>query len=221
MDGGGWNIMHHLYTGRLGEELAAEYLIKKGFTLIERNFRKPWGEIDIIMKDPKGVLVFIEVKTILRHTQDKLRQSFGNAQDKPGNNNEAISPEDNLTKSKLTKVKRTAQLYVGHYPEYLYKNVGWRVDLVAIIMPETLPTLAKEIRVKHSWMFHVKRFLSFEPIFVHDVSHLERETLAHSANPSTLMVSDPMDSGSMPNNNSNGALTNLLKISLINHYENL
>ena len=51
------------YTGRIGEELAAKYLIANGFLVIERNFKEERiGEIDIIAaKD--GILHFIEVKT--------------------------------------------------------------------------------------------------------------------------------------------------------------
>jgi putative endonuclease len=35
-------------TGALGEEIAATFLARKGFRIIEKNYRKPWGEIDII-----------------------------------------------------------------------------------------------------------------------------------------------------------------------------
>lgn len=49
-------------TARLGEDIAAKYLKKKEYKIIERNFRKGYGEIDIIaVKD--DILVFIEVKT--------------------------------------------------------------------------------------------------------------------------------------------------------------
>ena len=48
-------------TGRQGEELAVRHLRRKGYKIIERNFRTRCGEIDIIAKH-KGVLVFIEVK---------------------------------------------------------------------------------------------------------------------------------------------------------------
>ena len=61
-------------TGKLGEDIACEYLVNRGFIIIERNFRKPWGELDIIAKDSKGVLVFVEVKAI-RQTHGK---QFGN-----------------------------------------------------------------------------------------------------------------------------------------------
>lgn len=49
-------------TARLGENIAAKYLKDKGYKIIDRNFRKGYGEVDIIaVKD--NVLVFIEVKT--------------------------------------------------------------------------------------------------------------------------------------------------------------
>ena len=49
-------------TGRIGEDLATQYLEKKGYEIIERNFECRQGEIDIIAKD-KQELVFVEVKT--------------------------------------------------------------------------------------------------------------------------------------------------------------
>lgn len=48
--------------GEKGEELAKRFLQKKGYKLIEQNYKTPLGEIDIIAKD-KDTLVFIEVKT--------------------------------------------------------------------------------------------------------------------------------------------------------------
>lgn len=50
--------------GMLGEKIASEYLIKEGYTIIEKNFSCKQGEIDIIAKDnDKKELVFLEVKT--------------------------------------------------------------------------------------------------------------------------------------------------------------
>ncbi|MBX4200560.1 YraN family protein [Candidatus Parcubacteria bacterium] len=57
--------------GNLGEKLAAEYLAKEGFKILEKNWRIPFGEIDIIAKkkwrlfgrDP--TIHFVEVKTII------------------------------------------------------------------------------------------------------------------------------------------------------------
>ena len=78
--------------GKLGEDIACEYLVKNGYKIIDRNFRRPWGELDIVAKYRDGTLVFVEVKAMRK--------------------NSSLNPEDNLTKSKLEKVKRTASLYL-------------------------------------------------------------------------------------------------------------
>ena len=109
--------------GNFGEDFACKYLVDKGYKIIERNFRKPWGEIDIIAKAPDKTLVFIEVKT--------LRQSSGLAKE------EQLQPEDQLTNSKLQKLKRTASLYAGHRQELIKDEKGWRIDLIALTLQET------------------------------------------------------------------------------------
>jgi putative endonuclease len=54
----------NLGTGVLGEEIAANFLISRGYRILERNFRCKGGEVDIIARDPGDKsLVFIEVKT--------------------------------------------------------------------------------------------------------------------------------------------------------------
>ena len=140
-------------TGKLGEDLACEYLVNNGFTIIERNFRKPWGELDIIAKDPEGTLVFIEVKAI---NQTKESQSYNLAEYAPNSLWQAIrqygnsamlkkmrqkifwreslqiNPEENLTAAKLKKLQRMASLYAGFHPELVDEKGGWRIDLVAI-----------------------------------------------------------------------------------------
>ena len=51
-------------TGELGEEVGANFLIERGYRIVERNFRCKGGEVDIIARDPRDKsLVFIEVKT--------------------------------------------------------------------------------------------------------------------------------------------------------------
>ncbi len=52
----------HLRTGRSGEEAASRYLRRKGYRILERNYRSPFGELDIIARKG-GTLVFCEVKT--------------------------------------------------------------------------------------------------------------------------------------------------------------
>lgn len=74
----------------IGEDAACSYLIKKGYKILERNFRKGYGEIDIIALD-KNILVFIEVKT-------RTNKSYG-------------SPFEAISSYKLRKLIEGAKFY--------------------------------------------------------------------------------------------------------------
>lgn len=111
--------------GKLGEDVACEYLVDKKFRIIERNYRKPWGELDIIALAPDKTLVFLEVKT-LRQIRD-------------GGFN-GLQPEDHMTASKIKKFKRTASLYAGNRPELIRDDKGWRLDVITILVNRTKPT---------------------------------------------------------------------------------
>jgi putative endonuclease len=74
--------------GRLGERLAAEHLVRRGFQILEQNYRTRWGELDIVAFDG-GTLAFCEVKTrrlggpvspfegIHAHKQSQVRKMAG------------------------------------------------------------------------------------------------------------------------------------------------
>jgi putative endonuclease len=98
-------------TGNKGEELATRYLEKKGYKIIERNFRTRFGEIDIVCWDAL-TLVFVEVKT-------KIGHNFG-------------EPEEMVNKGKLSQVKRMGEVFLQD------KNieVQCRIDVVAIVLFE-------------------------------------------------------------------------------------
>ena len=84
--------MNRQMLGRLGEDTAAEFLIRDGYRIIERNFSCKLGEIDIIAV--KGdTLVFAEVKT-------RLSEMFGR-------------PAESVDARKQEHIKRTAQLYLS------------------------------------------------------------------------------------------------------------
>lgn len=103
--------------GKRGEDLAVLYLRKKGYKVLERNFRKGYGEIDIIAIDPStgsgksGVLIFIEVKT---RTSDQ----FG-------------TPFDAITSWKLKPLIQTALYYSMLHPELPHEM---RIDAIGIIL---------------------------------------------------------------------------------------
>jgi len=71
--------------GKDGEDYACDILERKGYKIIERNFRLQVGEIDIIAKELNGTVVFVEVKTVGKF-------SFG-----------GLKPEDNMSVAKMKK----------------------------------------------------------------------------------------------------------------------
>jgi putative endonuclease len=111
--------------GTFGESIAASYLKRKSYRLIEQNASFPYGELDIVATTKDRTLVFVEVKTMR------------------GGRTAILKPEDNLTKSKLVKLSRTASLYAGAHPKLVDDQRGWRIDLVAITLYES--SLAKKL----------------------------------------------------------------------------
>ena len=128
---------HNLKTGQIGEDVACEYIKNKGYKIIERNHRQKWGELDIVATAPNKTLVFVEVKTL-------TNPSFA-----------GLKPEDNLTSSKLEKLKRTAELYANNNAAMVKDKKGWQIDLIAILMPIDVNTdlplkeLASYCRINH------------------------------------------------------------------------
>ena len=103
--------------GKLGEEKACEFLKSKGYRMIERNYQKPWGEIDIIAITPDKTLVFFEVKTM-----HKFDDNWA----------DSLKPEDNLSESKLKKIRRSAQMFSAKHSDLIREEKGWRIDLLAL-----------------------------------------------------------------------------------------
>ena len=95
-------------TGDLGERLASQALTKRGYHIVERNWRCPQGEIDIVARDG-DCWAFVEVKT---------RRGRGTE-----------LPEDGLTRSKAQRLVELAQIYLS---EHALGEVDWRIDLVAV-----------------------------------------------------------------------------------------
>ena len=101
-------------VGDLGEDIAARFLVKQGFSIVERNFWKPFGEIDIIAKSG-SVLHFVEVKTVSRITS--LRDGY--------------RPEDNIHAAKLKRIGRTLQAYLFEQkmdPEWVFDVITVELD---------------------------------------------------------------------------------------------
>lgn len=141
---------NNLTIGQAGEEIACGYLAQKGFKILERNFRRPWGELDIIARDKNKTLVFVEVKTM------RFNESIGVRAGESGHDAgvmRRILPEDNMTRSKLRKTQKIAAMYANENPESIDENAGWRIDLLAISIlgsvNASLTDLIKNCEIKH------------------------------------------------------------------------
>lgn len=94
--------------GDEGEKVACKYLEGKGYKILERNYWKPWGEIDIVAE--KGsVLSFVEVKSISRAT---------------------VRPEENMHPAKVARLHRAIQTYL--LDRKISHEKEWQVDLVCV-----------------------------------------------------------------------------------------
>jgi len=94
--------------GRTGERLAAEALARRGYRILERNFRCCYGEIDLVAEDGHE-LVFVEVKT-------RRGTAFGR-------------PEEAVTLRKQRKLVEIAAYYLDLHA---CADRAWRIDVVAV-----------------------------------------------------------------------------------------
>ncbi|MCF6148383.1 MAG: YraN family protein [Candidatus Kuenenia sp.] len=92
-----------------GELVAAKFLKKKGYKILQRNYRRKVGEIDIICYD-HGVIVFVEVKT-------RSTDNYG-------------PPELSVTETKKRQIIKVASYYIA---EKKIEGIDLRFDVVSIV----------------------------------------------------------------------------------------
>jgi len=104
--------------GRIGEDIACRFLMKHGYSIEEQNYRKKWGELDIIARK-SGLWHFVEVKTVqcadlstVIHETDSYR------------------PEENVHPQKIKRLHRTIQSFL------LEKGIEdeWQLDVLAVFL---------------------------------------------------------------------------------------
>ena len=101
--------------GKWGEQLAADFLIKQGYSILAQNARTPYGELDLVAKQTgtfkrdETTIVFVEVKT-------RRSQSYG-------------YPEESITTRKQEHLISAALHFLQENPDL---ESDWRIDVIAV-----------------------------------------------------------------------------------------
>lgn len=105
-------------TGAIGEQVAVNYLTKHNFCILDTNYLKKWGEIDIVARGTRGIH-FIEVKTVSYETKSALKEAVARG---------TWRPEENVHKSKILRLNRAIESWI------LDNNYEgeWQIDVVAV-----------------------------------------------------------------------------------------
>ncbi|GAB4372567.1 MAG: YraN family protein [Spirochaetales bacterium] len=101
--------MNTASRGQEGERLAARYVLQKGYKVLEQNYRRRRGEIDLIAKDGE-TLVFLEVKTWHTYGTDQIFYS--------------------IDRRKQQRIISIARMYLREHPEY--EGTPVRFDVIFV-----------------------------------------------------------------------------------------
>ena len=102
--------------GTLGEEKAREWLVKLGYTIREENYKKRYGEVDIIV-ERQGTLHFIEVKTNKYYPES------------------AFPPEIRINAKKAMNLRKVCETYLRETS--VSREQKWQIDVISVILDES------------------------------------------------------------------------------------
>lgn len=112
-------MTEHNRTGTLGEDITLEYLKKHGFRLVERNYSKKWGEIDLVVQR-RGITHFIEVKSTTL----------------PADQTQYPDPVERVDTRKVRRLSRAVQTYAAHKRISLDPGT-WQCDVCVVYIDRT------------------------------------------------------------------------------------
>jgi|SRR6185295_15310722 len=121
----------HNDTGRIGEDIAAKFLRGKGFEIVTQNFRKPYGEIDIVSRERGGAYRFVEVKTV----------SWESSREQKSVSHGTYRPEENVHPQKVQRLMRVIESYIQSHNI----DTDWQFDVVAVYLDQ----VNKKAKVRH------------------------------------------------------------------------
>lgn len=113
---------HNKYIGNSGEDVACLFLMKHGHNIIERNYLRKWGEIDVVTKKTEK-LHFVEVKTVsCESVSDVIHET-----------KEGYNPEDNVH---FRKRQRLARVFSTYLIDKCKEDTVWQFDIICVYLCE-------------------------------------------------------------------------------------
>lgn len=125
-------------VGNLGENVSANFLIAKGYSIIAKNYRKKFGEIDIVAKK-RGKIHFVEVKTVSRDNllnpihkeMDAFRPKTNSKFVRPNSSEDCFRPEDNVHSWKQKRLSRAIQCFIA---QNRLGETEWQFDVITVFL---------------------------------------------------------------------------------------
>jgi putative endonuclease len=105
-------LKHKQIIGKKGEDLTGKFFSDQGYTVVDRNYHTPYGELDLVIRDTHD-LIFVEVKT-------RTNLAFGYG-------------ETAISDGKLTHLVESAEYYLA---QNNLQDEKWRIDVVAILLDQ-------------------------------------------------------------------------------------
>jgi len=105
-------------VGAYGEQIAVSYLKKHGFEVLDTNYLKKWGEIDIVATETSKIH-FVEVKTVSYETKAQLHSAVSHG---------TWRPEENVTHFKLQKLNRVIESWLMEHN----CDLDWEIAVAAV-----------------------------------------------------------------------------------------
>lgn len=109
--------------GGLGELIVQKQLKRRNWRILDTNYLKKWGEIDIIAEETrenKKITHFIEVKTVSYETKHDLQIAISRG---------TWRPEENVHYKKLQRLRRTIETWIAEHPE---QPPFWQIDVITV-----------------------------------------------------------------------------------------
>lgn len=109
---------HKQSVGIAGENIVAKKLSREKYVILDRNYRKKWGELDIVAQKD-GIIHFIEVKSVTRGTGES-----------------EYDPEENVYLWKRKRLGRAIETYL--LEKRIGDDIDWQIDLYSVYLDVNL-----------------------------------------------------------------------------------